>query len=116
MQSSINQRFVLYCTKKGIRQVDLVLANNAAKQTISYIWNGRTKPGCEFLEKFIADHSDLNARWLFTGEGDMTEKVDTESQTIIMYLEKKIRKKDDEIADLNRKLRDSKVDNGSEEK
>ncbi|MBD8349385.1 hypothetical protein [Dysgonomonas sp. HGC4] len=104
MQDTINQRIVIYCEKKGYKQTDLWTAGYASKQTVQWIWKGRSKPGCEFLERFIAAHIDLNVRWLFTGEGEMTECVDQETQTIITYLEKRIKEKDDEIEELNRKL------------
>ena len=101
MQNTINQRLTEYCGKRGIKQVDLVVAGYASKQTISWIWNGRTKPGCEFLERFIAKYTEINARWLLTGEGEME---DQSSNAVIEYLEKKVTEKENLILDLNKEI------------
>lgn len=101
MQKTINQRLTEYCEKRGIKQVDLVLAGYASKQTVSWIWNGRTKPGCEFLEKFITEYKEIDARWLLTGEGQMENQS---SNAVIEYLEKKAKEKEDLILDLNQKM------------
>lgn len=104
MQYSINQRFVTYCNKRGIKQAYLVSAGYASKQTISWIWNGRTKPGCEFLEKFAVDYKDLNLRWLLTGEGEMIPLEDQSASAVITYLEKKVKEKEDLISEMNQEL------------
>ena len=69
--SSINERLVRFLDSKKIRQVDLLTAGYTSKQTINNVWHGRRKPSCEFLERLVKDYPDLNARWLFTGEGKM---------------------------------------------
>ncbi|MCT4602495.1 MAG: hypothetical protein N4A59_06310 [Marinifilum sp.] len=68
---SVSERISRVCDVKKIRQVDLILNRLASKQTISNIMRGVQKPGYDFLEKFIKLFPDLNARWLFTGEGEM---------------------------------------------
>lgn len=104
MQYTINQRLVAYCNKRGIKQAYLVSSGYASKQTISWIWNGRTKPGCEFLEKFAEDNKDLNLRWLLTGEGEMIPSEDQSASAVITYLEKKVKEKEDLILDLNQEI------------
>jgi hypothetical protein len=33
---------------------------------------GKQHPNSQFIEKFLIAFPDINARWLITGEGDMT--------------------------------------------
>jgi len=89
---------------KGKRQVDLLTAGYAAKQTISNIWNEKSKPSCEFLETLISDNKDLNVRWLFTGSGNMIEKLDTATTRMVEYLEKKVAEKESEIKELSQEI------------
>ncbi|SHE58623.1 hypothetical protein [Dysgonomonas macrotermitis] len=104
MEESINQRIVQYLESKGKRQIDLLIAGYASKQTISNIWNEKSKPSCEFFERLINDNKDLNVRWLFTGIGDMLEKTDIATTAMVEYLEKKITEKDIEIKELNQQV------------
>lgn len=104
MQETINQRIVNYWESKGKRQIDLFHADYASKQTISGIWNGRTKPGCEFLERFIAENKDLNTRWLFTGIGEMIEKGDPASEALVKFLNERLEKVEEENKELNREI------------
>lgn len=99
MQSTINQRIVEYCKFKGKRQADLEKAKYASKQTLSAIWNEKSKPSSEFLERFVSDNKDLNARWLFSGEGKMIEDT-----TTIEFLENKLKEKEEEIKNLNQEI------------
>lgn len=104
MEDSINQRIVEYAESKGIRQVDLIVAGYAAKQTISNIWHQKSKPSCEFFEKLIAANPDLNARWLFSGVGEMIEKVDLAGAAMVDFLEKRLREKEEEIKKLSQEI------------
>lgn len=104
MQETINQRIVIYWEGKGKRQVDLFHSEYASKQTISGIWNGRTKPGCEFLERFIAENKDLNVRWLFTGIGEMIDKGEPASEVMVKFLSDRLEKIEDENKELNREI------------
>ncbi|MFV0329822.1 MAG: hypothetical protein ACK5KL_08400 [Dysgonomonas sp.] len=72
-KTTINERIVFYCKANRIKQVDLERAGYASKQSINNIWHGRQKPACEFLERFISDNENLNARWLLSGIGNMME-------------------------------------------
>lgn len=104
MQQTINQRIVIYWEGKGKRQVDLFHSEYASKQTISGIWNGRTKPGCEFLERFVVENKDLNVRWLFTGVGEMVDKGDPASEVMVKFLNDRLEKVEEENKELNREI------------
>ncbi len=43
---------------------------------ISHVLNGRNMPGAAFIEKLLINFPDLNARWLFTGVGEMTMDIE----------------------------------------
>jgi phage repressor protein C with HTH and peptisase S24 domain len=47
------------------------LITKVQRSNISHILNGRNKPGASFIEKFLLAFPNVNARWLFTGEGNM---------------------------------------------
>lgn len=66
----ITNRILKICELKKIRNNDLVKLGYGSKQTISNILNGKQNPGIQFIEKFLKEFSDINARWLMTGEVD----------------------------------------------
>lgn len=68
---NLNERIVLFCIAKRIKQVDLEKAGYASKQTINQIWHNKRSPSSAFLERLVSDNEDLNARWLLTGTGNM---------------------------------------------
>jgi len=72
---TINERIVYFCQTNRIKQSDLLKKGYASKQTINNIWHGRRKPTCDFLERFVSDHPELNVRWLISGEGKMASKA-----------------------------------------
>ena len=61
---------------KSISAGELSSLLGVQRSNISHILNGRNKPGASFMEKLLLAFPDLNARWLFTGEGEMIEKPD----------------------------------------
>jgi len=58
---------------KSISAGELSSRLDVQRSNISHILNGRNKPGASFIEKLLLSFPDLNARWLFTGDGEMTE-------------------------------------------
>ena len=68
---SVNKRISAVCEYKKLKQSDLVSEGFGSKQTVSFIFNEKQKPSTKFLEQFLKLFSDLNARWLITGDGEM---------------------------------------------
>jgi predicted transcriptional regulator len=62
------QKFIDY---KNISPGELADILEVQRSNISHILNGRNKPGASFIEKFLLAFPHVNARWLFTGEGNM---------------------------------------------
>lgn len=62
------QKFIDY---KNISPGELADILEVQRSNISHILNGRNKPGASFIEKFLLAFPNVNARWLFTGEGNM---------------------------------------------
>jgi predicted transcriptional regulator len=62
------QKFIDY---KNISAGELADILEVQRSNISHILNGRNKPGASFIEKFLLAFPNVNARWLFTGEGNM---------------------------------------------
>lgn len=62
------QKFIDY---KSISPGELADILEVQRSNISHILNGRNKPGASFIEKFLHAFPHVNARWLFTGEGQM---------------------------------------------
>ena len=76
----MKDRIKQYIDYKSISAGELATLLEVQRSNISHILNGRNKPGAAFIEKLLICFPDLNARWLLTGEGDMTESH--ESSTI----------------------------------
>jgi transcriptional regulator with XRE-family HTH domain len=69
----MKDRIKKYMDYKSISAGELSSLIDVQRSNISHILNGRNKPGASFIEKLLLNFPDLNARWLFTGEGDMIE-------------------------------------------
>ncbi len=69
----MKNRIKQYMDYKSISAGELSSLIDVQRSNISHILNGRNKPGASFIEKLLLSFPDLNARWLFTGEGDMIE-------------------------------------------
>ena len=67
---------------KSISAGELSSLLGVQRSNISHILNGRNKPGASFIEKLLLTFPDLNARWLFTGEGEMVEKLTSPDPTL----------------------------------
>lgn len=62
------QKFMDY---KNIAPGELADILDVQRSNVSHILNGRNKPGASFTEKMLIAFPELNARWLFTGDGSM---------------------------------------------
>ena len=60
---------------KSVSAGELSSLLDVQRSNISHILNGRNKPGASFIEKLLVNFSDLNARWLLTGDGEMVENI-----------------------------------------
>jgi transcriptional regulator with XRE-family HTH domain len=67
----MKERIKKYIEYKGISAGDLSTKLDVQRSNISHILNGRNKPGAAFIEKLLLSFTDLNARWLLTGQGEM---------------------------------------------
>jgi len=70
----MKERIKQYMDYKSISAGELSSILGVQRSNISHILNGRNKPGASFIEKLLLAFPDLNARWLFTAEGEMIEK------------------------------------------
>ncbi len=69
----MKDRIKEYMDYKNINAGELASMLEVQRSNISHILNGRNKPGAAFIEKMLLVFQDLNARWLLTGIGEMTE-------------------------------------------
>lgn len=65
---------------KGITAGELAVMLDVQRSNISHILNGRNKPGAALIEKLLMVFPDLNARWLLTGEGIMSQDSNVEEK------------------------------------
>ncbi len=70
-QTKMKERIQQLIDKKGITAGELASLLEVQRSNVSHILNGRNKPGASLIEKMLTVFPDLNARWLFTGEGNM---------------------------------------------
>ena len=93
--SIMKERIKQYMDYKSISAMELSSLLEVQRSNISHILNGRNKPGASFIEKMLVKFPDLNARWLFTGEGEMinnatkTDKKDISVQPEVEIKEEK---------------------------
>lgn len=88
----MKDRIKQYIEFKGIAAGELAVMLDVQRSNISHILNGRNKPGAALIEKLLITFPDLNARWLLTGKGNMTEGAaenGTEVQTNLPLYTKK---------------------------
>lgn len=74
----MKDRIKEYIDYKGISPGELAGLLDVQRSNISHILNGRNKPGASFIERFLTVFPELNARWLLTGEGTMTDDIQSE--------------------------------------
>ena len=79
----MKERIKQYMDYKSVSAGDLSNLLEVQRSNISHILNGRNKPGASFIEKLLLTFSDLNARWLMTGEGEMLDGVKEPEKEII---------------------------------
>lgn len=78
----MKDRIKQYIEFKGITAGELAVMLDVQRSNISHILNGRNKPGAALIEKLLITFPDLNARWLLTGKGNMTEGVEDKTKTV----------------------------------
>jgi hypothetical protein len=71
---NVNDRLKVVCENKKIKNIDLVSLGCGSQQTVSFVLNGKVKPNSQFLEVFLKEFKNVNARWLLTGEEEMVEE------------------------------------------
>lgn len=76
---AIGQRIKLLLQSKKIRQQDLAIALEMSRQNVSSFVNGNSEPTIATLNYLLRTYTDLNARWLLTGDGNMF--TENENQT-----------------------------------
>ena len=86
----MKERIKQYMDYKSISAGELSSLLEVQRSNISHILNGRNKPGASFIERLLINFPDLNARWLLTGDGEMTlnNAAPQEQQTVIQHKEK----------------------------
>jgi len=67
----INERIKTYVEAKGIKFNKFAEITGIPQGSVSDIKNGKRDPGSKIIAKIILN-TDINANWLFTGEGPMT--------------------------------------------
>jgi transcriptional regulator with XRE-family HTH domain len=67
----MKDRIKKFTDYKGVTAGELAEITGVQRSNISHIYNGRNKPGAQFIEKFLLAFPEINARWLLTGEGSM---------------------------------------------
>ena len=73
----MKDRIQKYMDQNGISAGELSQLLEVQRSNISHILNGRNKPSAAFIEKMLIVFPKLNARWLLTGEGEMTTDIES---------------------------------------
>jgi transcriptional regulator with XRE-family HTH domain len=119
---TINQRLKDFSGLKKISNIKLAELAGCSQQVVGSWFNNNVHIKGDYILKIIEAYTDLNARWLITGEGDMfdeliqtpTEQELTEFGTILMdrlLTEKeKVGELKNEIKHLNKEIEELKGD------
>ena len=80
MYVSVSERFVkcaeyLIETRKLRNQAELVRLLGLSKGYVSQLMSGKREPSETIVSNLCARFPELNAQWIMTGEGEMTQKV-----------------------------------------
>ncbi len=70
---------------KSLNAADLADMIGVQRSNVSHILNGRNNPSSLFISKLLNCFTDLDARWLLTGEGEILKPVNAghiESPTV----------------------------------
>lgn len=65
------------------------------RSSISHILSGRNRPSLEFLQKILKNYPEINADWLLTGNGNISDEKNTlfeNTPDVHLYEEKPIGK------------------------
>jgi transcriptional regulator with XRE-family HTH domain len=71
--NELGNRFLEYLKYKGLKGKDVAEVSKNSASQISNIIKGKVF-GCDKLFKILNNYTDLNANWLFTGNGQMINK------------------------------------------
>jgi transcriptional regulator with XRE-family HTH domain len=74
MLDALNKRFIELMVKTGHSKSTFAKELDVSLPLITHITNGRNKPGIELIQKILTVYSNLNARWLLLGDGEMFEQ------------------------------------------
>lgn len=72
----MKDRIKKYMDYKEISAGELANLLEVQRSNISHVLNGRNMPGAAFIERLLINFPDLNARWLLTGVGEMTNDIE----------------------------------------
>jgi hypothetical protein len=107
---TLNERISKVCKDKKVSQIHLVNLGCGSKQTVNSVLHGRQTPNSKFLEVFINDQKDINARWLLTGEEEMILEEPREKyayckecikkEGVVEFLKKELSLRDKRIEEL----------------
>lgn len=103
--STVNQNIDTLLRAKKLTQQELAQQMGLTKQTINNWITGTAQIPLKHLVSLLKLFSDVNARWLLTGEGDMgdDEKTFASNPRLegkIEILESQLKEKEDKIAEL----------------
>lgn len=107
----MRERIKMFMDYKGISASDFAGMLDVQRSNISHILSGRNLPGASFIEKLLIVFPELNARWLFLGEGTMIEKG--EKKDIPGPKENRLIQIDEEMNDriVEKPVKESRLDN-----
>lgn len=106
--TTINERLKLYLTFKGIKHKEAARQCGINEQQFNN-WCNNIKPSIDGLQRIVKNYSDLSARWLLTGDGEMlwVDEIKNQSNKFIDVIDQDgfqelLRKLDSDIAEIKR--------------
>ncbi len=75
----MKDRIKKFMNKKRLTAAELADTIGVQRSNVSHIINGRNNPSSSFIDKLLQHFPDLDARWLITGIGNMSNDITPDS-------------------------------------
>ncbi len=67
----MKDRIIKFIEAEHISAAEFADKIGVQRSSVSHVLNGRNNPGFSFIQKILESFSNINSRWLLTGEGDI---------------------------------------------
>ncbi|MBN1925723.1 MAG: helix-turn-helix transcriptional regulator [Prolixibacteraceae bacterium] len=108
----MKDRIIKLIESEGLTASEFADRVGVQRSNISHVLSGRNQPGFTFIQKILETFTNLNSRWLITGQGEMYEK--SEMNEHVEPTGSNLFSRDNDELEENRSVKDEIVENKSD--